>query len=136
MISPDRFYHFTIWERDLDEPSATFVGRRIEGNDMEGVYVDQDGRWYYSYSSYCEREFLENDLVTIRSEALYKGRTFEELLSDWDEVNSPWAGEYPEILKLPQRSEIHELEGTIYDRRRTRNALGPIESGSGLTHVR
>ena len=29
MISPDRWYHFRIWERDLETPSHSFVGKRI-----------------------------------------------------------------------------------------------------------
>ena len=48
MINPERWYHFKIWERDLETPSHSFVGKRIQElqgkRSLDALYQDQEGK--------------------------------------------------------------------------------------------
>jgi hypothetical protein len=101
MINPDRWYHFKIWERDLETPSHSFVGKRIQElqgkRSLDALYQDQEGNWYYSYQDFPSKP--QNDLVKVHSESADCGRTFEELkenMKDW--VEQVCHGVWPEIV--------------------------------------
>jgi hypothetical protein len=96
-VNPNGTYFFQIRERELEEPSACFWGRRYE-EFGDALYWDQEGRWYYSY--YDQVEHRDGELVDIMSESLHCGRGIDGLINN---MNHDWIGgmahdELPHIL--------------------------------------
>lgn len=102
-MNPNGLYFFQIWERELEEPSANFWGRRYTQSDSlvnEALYWDQVGNWYYSYIDRPLSIDWEQLVVDVKSESLHWGHGIEGLLADmqdWLEVMAP-NGELPPIL--------------------------------------
>jgi hypothetical protein len=113
LMDSGRWFYIQIYERD-ETPARSFVGKRIAEADGNGLYRDQDGDWFLvydesiSYGGGCGGM----DEVTIASESVDQGRTFDELVAnmrDW--INQVCDGVVPTVLCTFDRESIHEIVG-------------------------
>jgi hypothetical protein len=51
-----RYRHYQIWERALEDPSVEFIGYLVENNFGESLFEDQDGNTYYVYDPHVLEE--------------------------------------------------------------------------------
>jgi len=105
---PNRWFYVQIFERDND--ATYFIGKRLTEVDGDALYRDQDGNWFFVY----QEEIMHDDFeeISIKSESVDQGRTFDELVEnmrDW--INETQGGVIPKVIRSFERSEIHDLVG-------------------------
>src|ERR1700730_9692907 len=100
--------HYRIFERDLPQPSAEFIGHRITSNGRDVLFQEQRKRLHYvNEATVREGEFT----TVIRGESLHCGLDYDDLITgaqDWiDQVRE---GKLPSILVRRPAPESEELE--------------------------
>jgi hypothetical protein len=107
-MDPNYWYCLVIFERDLDEPSAKFVGRLKRELNGDALYEDQNGNVYYSYLD--RRSDPNDDVIQINTESLHYDRSLEQLIAsmtDWLNWLQFEEG-LPPILRDFDRESIHD----------------------------
>jgi hypothetical protein len=112
---------FHIFERDLDEPSAKFLGYRYQEQEGEdAVYRDDQGNLYYSY---CDQlRYQDSEFIKMDSEALHCGEGVEELLENMREWLEHMEKGTPPIIQNYLSKE----------RQSTQNLLARLQSAKKL----
>jgi hypothetical protein len=96
---------FHIFERDLDEPSAKFLGYRYQEQEgEEAVYRDDQGKLYYSYCDQLRHQ--DGEFTKMNSEALHCGESVEGLLENMRDWLTHMEKDTPPIIqKYKKRQE-------------------------------